>query len=294
MTEQNNYGGKLMRFSSRTAISLAIALSFLLLFGIQATFAADKMSMDEYRAQLKQYQDQEAAAKQAAEDCAAALTGLKTQIDAAQADVDKTWSEILEAIGTDQAGVDAYKAKVKALEAEVDGLLALTPEELFKKRDELKAAEASLAELKKDRISVLTEMQNSLAAIEGKIAQLNNKMPKAMYDPYTVVVGDYLWKISGKQDIYADPMQWMRIYSYNKDQIKNPDLIYPDQIFKIQRECGPDEYLVAKGDFLKKIAANPDVLGDPAAWTKIYEKNKDIIGDDPHRIFPYTVLVIPR
>ncbi|MBN2357584.1 LysM peptidoglycan-binding domain-containing protein [candidate division KSB1 bacterium] len=283
-----------MRFSSRFALSLAIALSFLLLFGIQATFAADEMSMDEYRAQLKQYQDQEAAANQAAEECAAALTSLKAQIEEAQAEVDKTWDEILQVIGTDQAGVDAYGDKVKALEAQVDGLLALTPEELFKKRDELKAAEEQLAELKKDRISVLTEMQNSLAAIEGKIARLKNKMPKAMYDQYTVVVGDYLWKISGKQDIYNNPMHWMRIYSYNKDQIKNPDLIYPEQIFKIQRECGPDEYLVAKGDFLKKIAANPDVLGDPAAWTKIYEKNKDIIGDDPHRIFPYTVLVIPR
>jgi len=44
-------------------LSLAIALSFLLLFGIQMSFAADKMSMEDYRAQLKQYQDKEAAAK---------------------------------------------------------------------------------------------------------------------------------------------------------------------------------------------------------------------------------------
>ncbi len=283
-----------MRFSSRIVLSLAIALSFLLLFGLSATFAADKMSMDEYRAQMKQYQDREAAAQKAAEECAAALTNLKAQLEKAQAEKEKVWGEILAAIGTDQAGYEAYKAKVKALEEQVDGLLALTPEELFKRRDEVKAAEAQLAALKKDRISVLTEMQNALAAIEGKIAQLKNKMPKALYDLYTVVVGDYLWKISGKKDIYNDPMQWMRIYSYNKDQIKDPDLIYPNQVFKIQRECGPDEYLVAKGDYLKKIAANPNVLGDPSAWTKIYEKNKDIIGDDPHRIFPYTVLVIPR
>lgn len=284
-----------MKFSSRIVLYLAIALSFVLLFGLPATFAADKkMSMDQYRAELKQYQDREAAAKKAAEECGAALTALNAKIASAQAEKEKIWGEILAAIGTDQAGYEAYKAKVKALEAKVDGLLALTPEELFKKRDEVKAAEAELAALKKNRISVLTEMQNALAAIEGKIAQLKNKMPKALYDLYTVVVGDYLWKISGKKDIYNDPMQWMRIYSYNKDQIKDPDLIYPNQIFKIQRECGPDEYLVAKGDYLKKIAANPNVLGDPSAWTKIYEKNKDIIGDDPHRIFPYTVLVIPR
>jgi len=283
-----------MRLSRRLVLSLAIALSFLLLFGIQMSFAADKMSMDEYRAQLKQYQDKEAAAKKASEDCANALTGMKAQIDEAQASAKAIWGDILKTVGTDQAGYDAYKTEVKALEAKVGGLLALSPEELFKKRDEVAAAEAKLAELKKNKISAVSEMQNALASIEGKIAQLKNKMPKALFDQYSVVVGDYLWKISGKKDIYNNPMQWMRIYSYNKEQIKNPDLIYPKQIFKIQRECGPDEYLVAKGDFLKKIAADPKVLGDPAKWTKIYEKNKDIIGDDPHRIFPYTVLVIPR
>ncbi len=132
-----------------------------------------------------------------------------------------------------------------------------------------------------------------IATIEGKLTQIKNKMPKAVYDEYTVVVGDYLWKISGKDNIYGDPTHWMRIYSYNLDQIKDPDLIYPDWVLKIQREVGADEYLVAKGDYLRKIAENPQVLGDLSSWTKIYEKNKGVIGDDPNLIFPYTVLVIP-
>jgi len=284
-----------MRFSSKLLVSLALVLSFLLLLGAQLTFAQDKkMSMDDYRAQLKEWQDREVAANKATEECANAVTALKTSMTASQAEASKVWGEILQTVGTDQSGYDAYKAKIKALEAQIDGLMALTPEELFKKRDELAAAEAQLAELKKDKIYALTEMQNALAGIEGKIAQLKNKMPKALYDMYSVVVGDYLWKISGKKDIYADPMQWMRIYSYNKEQIKDPDLIYPKQEFKIQRECGPDEYLVVKGDNLKKIAANPKVFGDPSAWTKIYQKNKAVIGEDSHRIFPHTVLIIPR
>ncbi len=284
-----------MRFSSKLMVSLALVLSFLLIMGAQLTYAQDKkMSMDEYRTQLKSWQDREVAAKKAAEECATACANLTTQSAAAKAEAGQLWSDILKSVDSDQAGYDAYKAKVKALEGQIDGLLALSPEELFKKRDELAAAEKQLAELKKDKLYALTEMQNAIAGLEGKIAQLKNKMPKALYDMYTVVVGDYLWKISGKKDIYADPMQWMRIYSYNKEQIKDPDLIYPKQEFKIQRECGPDEYLVVKGDNLKKIAANPAVLGDPAAWTKIYQKNKAVIGEDPLRIFPHTVLIIPR
>jgi nucleoid-associated protein YgaU len=85
----------------------------------------------------------------------------------------------------------------------------------------------------------------------------------------------------------------MRIYSYNRDLIKNPDLIYPNWNLKIQREVGPEEYLVAKGDFLAKIAGSV-MAGEPTKWMKIYEANKDVIGDDPSRIYPYTVLRIPK
>jgi len=48
---------------------------------------------------------------------------------------------------------------------------------------------------------------------------------------YTVVAGDTLSKIA-KQE-YGDAAKWKRIYEANKDVIKNPDLIYPGQTFKI-------------------------------------------------------------
>jgi len=283
-----------MKFSSKAVLVLTLALSFSLLFGSSAVAQQKKMTMEEYNAQLKEWQTREANAKKAGEDCATSTAKLKADFQAAKAETDKIWNEILAMLGTDQAGVDAYRRMLQDLDAQADGLLALSPEELFKKRDELAALEAKLGDAKKSKISALTEMQDLIASIEGKITQLKNKMPKALYDQYNVVVGDYLWKIAGKKDIYANPYQWMRIYSYNKDQIKNPDLIYPKQVFKIQRECGPDEYLVSKGDYLKKIAADPKVMGDPTKWTQLYEKNKAVIGDDPQRLYPYTVLVIPR
>lgn len=282
-----------MKVIGKKLTFFTLALSISLLFGATFSMAQEKLTMDEYKAQLADWQTREADAKTAAENCQANVTTLKGEIETTQAGIDQVWSEILAKLGTDQAGVDQFRAMLKDLEAQVDGLLALSPEELFKKRDELNSLIAKLDEAKTNPISALTEMQNMIATIEGKITQVQNKMPKAIYDEYNVVVGDYLWKISGKEDIYQDPMKWMRIYSYNKGQIKDPDLIYPAQVLKIQREVGPEEYLVAKGDYLQKIAGNADVLGDPATWTKIYEKNKDIIGENPNMIFPHTVLVIP-
>jgi nucleoid-associated protein YgaU len=48
---------------------------------------------------------------------------------------------------------------------------------------------------------------------------------------YTVVKGDSLSKIAKR--FYGDAQQWQKIYEANKDQIKNPDLIYPGQTFRI-------------------------------------------------------------
>lgn len=48
---------------------------------------------------------------------------------------------------------------------------------------------------------------------------------------YTVVQGDSLSKIAKHQ--YGDANKWRTIYEANRDLIKNPDLIYPGQSFKI-------------------------------------------------------------
>ena len=48
---------------------------------------------------------------------------------------------------------------------------------------------------------------------------------------YTVVAGDTLSKIAKHE--YGDASKWHQIYEANKDTIKNPDLIYPGQTFKI-------------------------------------------------------------
>ncbi len=58
---------------------------------------------------------------------------------------------------------------------------------------------------------------------------------------WTVVKGECLWKIAGYEKIYGDPFQWPLIYKANKAQIKDPDLIYPGQVFKIPRNVPEEE-----------------------------------------------------
>lgn len=46
-----------------------------------------------------------------------------------------------------------------------------------------------------------------------------------------VVRGDTLWRISIRE--YRDPLNWPSIFMENREVIKNPDLIYPAQEFRI-------------------------------------------------------------
>lgn len=252
-----------------------------------------EMTMDEYKAQLAEWQQREVDAKAAITNCEEETNKINDEIAALDGQINAAWDEIYNLVGGKDA-VDAYRSELAAIEAEIDGLAALSPEELFKRRKEIDAVEEKLNGMKDSKVYALTEMQNKVASLEGKIARLRDSMPQAMYDEYTVVRGDYLWKIAKKDDIYGDPMQWVRIYSYNREQIKDPNLIYPEQIFKIQRGVGPSEYLVKKGDYLYKIAGMDDVLGDPTKWTQIYEQNKMVVGDDPNMIYPYQVLKLPE
>ncbi|MDZ7362810.1 MAG: DUF4407 domain-containing protein [candidate division KSB1 bacterium] len=275
-----------------TKIFLTLVIGMLSLSVVAPAVAQErKMTMAEYNNELSAAKQREANAKAEIAKLDTEIAQLRSEIASLDQQTTQTWDEIYAMLGTDRAGVEAYRNQMRALEAEVDGLMALSPEELFKRRAELDQLQARLDEMKKNNISKLTEMQDWIATIEGKLAQLRARMPKAIFDQYTVVRGDYLWKISKKPNIYGDPYQWMRIYSYNREMIKNPDLIYPNWNLKIQREVGPDEYLVKKGDSLRRIAKS---MGDAMSWTKIYEANKDIIGEDRSRLYPYTVLRVPR
>ncbi len=52
---------------------------------------------------------------------------------------------------------------------------------------------------------------------------------------------DCLWRIAEYDYIYNDPLKWTRIYKANKGQIKNPDLIFPGQVFDVPPATGSME-----------------------------------------------------
>ncbi|MCH8305427.1 MAG: LysM peptidoglycan-binding domain-containing protein [Candidatus Marinimicrobia bacterium] len=133
------------------------------------------------------------------------------------------------------------------------------------------------------------EVQPDVEITDGKTPRNVTLVRKS--DSYQVVRGDNLWDISSKEIIYNDPFQWLKIYSANRDQISDPDIIEIDQVFVIPREPAINEHWVSKGDNLSKIAA--ERYSNPFEWTRIYQANKSIL-ESPDLLLPHTILIIPK
>ncbi len=58
-------------------------------------------------------------------------------------------------------------------------------------------------------------------------------------------------------------------------------------------EALPKEWAIKPGETLWTIASFEEVYSDPIKWPRIYRANQDKV-QDPHWIYPDTVLVIPR
>jgi hypothetical protein len=88
--------------------------------------------------------------------------------------------------------------------------------------------------------SDLTQVQAEIEDLQTRLASLSAPPPKEEEEPpaelakHTVVPGDWLSKIAKK---YYDGnwRAWDRIFEANRDQIRDPNLIYPRQVFSIPR-----------------------------------------------------------
>jgi len=275
------------------AVFLAIAVT-VGLFGSTSLVAQEKMKYEDYLIELEKWQTREQTAKQEIARLEAEIKNLQQQIADVERQIEETKRTMYRELNTDERGLRNYINQLNSLRDQIRGLMNLAPGELFKRRDEVAATEERFNEMKNRGAAKHPDSR----AIIGELERLMNRLAMALknagpqFDLYSVVRGDCLFNISGKPEIYNDPFQWLKIWTKNRDLIKNPDLIYPDQNLKIFRDIADNEHLVVKGENLSKIAGYPSVYNDPFQWVKLYEANKAVI-KDKNLIYPHMILIKP-
>lgn len=65
------------------------------------------------------------------------------------------------------------------------------------------------------------------------------------FDSHVVQRGTTLWDISALSTVYEDPLLWPLLYRANRDQVNDPDLLYPDQRLIVPRDYSQEEAEVA-------------------------------------------------
>lgn len=194
---------------------------FAILFLLSITVVAQEkeMTTDEWEAEMTRLKDKK-------ESLTKEISALQNEVNNLKAakvqSYDDCVNELYSMVGATKADVDNFRKAVN----ELDGKIRRKEGPKVDRQKDLDA-------LKMNKISALPEffdkvqnqMQRSLDSWVEEVKETN----------YTVVRGDHLWGIARKPEHYGNGFAWPMIYKANRDKIKNPDLIYPQQVFSIPK-----------------------------------------------------------
>jgi hypothetical protein len=194
-------------------------LSLVLLLSVVSFAQEREMTEEEWQAEMTRLGEKK--------------TSLLNEIDALKSDIDNLNAQ-KSGLQSPEECIDELYALVGATRQDVDNFRNAVTEldgKIRRKEGPKKDRQADLDALKMNKISALPEFFN----------KVHNQMQKALdawvekpdVISYKVVRGDHLWGIAKKKEHYGNGFAWPIIYKANRDQIKNPDLIYPDQVFKV-------------------------------------------------------------
>jgi len=197
-------------------VKLLGIVSLLLLF-TAVNFAQEKMTEEQWESEMATYKDKKVALENE-------IAALKSDIDNLKAmdlqDPEECIDELYQIVGATRNDVNNYRKAVNELDGKI------------KRKEGPKAdRQTDLNTLKMNKISALPEFYNKVHNQMQK--DLDNWVEAPTDISYSVVKGDCLWNIAKKKEHYGNGFAWPVIYQANRDQIKNPDLIFPNQTFKI-------------------------------------------------------------
>ncbi len=199
---------------------IAGILGLLLFFSVSVMAQEEKeMTEDEFQTEMNRLTEQRVDLTKQINELKSSIDELKKKQAALQS-VEDCINEKYALVGATEADVVRFRREVAQLEGQIQ-----------RKESPKDDKQVALDNLKASKLSALPEFHNKVNNQMQAMLDAWEEAPKEVN--YTVVKGDYLWKIAKKDKFYGNGFAWPVIYNANRDQIKDPDLIYPKQVFKI-------------------------------------------------------------
>jgi uncharacterized protein YoxC len=204
-----------MKYYKQTLALLAL----LVFFSTSVLAQEEEMTSEEWEAEIARLTTEKADLTRELEGLQADVNALTEKKNSLQPFED-CQNEMYALVGANADDVADYSAKVNALMADISA-----------KKAEKADRQAELDALKASKLSALPAFYSLVHGKLQKMLDAWQEAPKEVM--YEVVRGDHLWGIAKKKEHYGNGFAWPMIYNANRDQIKNPDLIYPAQVFKV-------------------------------------------------------------
>lgn len=99
-------------------------------------------------------------------------------------------------------------------------------------------------------------------------------------EKHVVVKGDTLWGIAGK--FLKEPWRWPEIWNLNREQIKNPHLIYPGEVIVLSLVDGKPRLQIAENQPLRTVRLSPTIRS-----TSLSPESRAIPSISPAVIAPF-------
>ena len=200
-----------------------------------------EMKKDEWQQQMTTYTAQR-------NDLNARFQTVTHQVDSLQnlsTTLDDNYKKCLDAlyalVGSNADEANAFRKEIDEAENNANELAKLSDADLMARSADVDSLAMQVKRLMGNRLAVIPEFHDRLASLDEKVQGLQTTLG-GQVKIYSVGSWarnrDCLWNISKKPDIYNNAWMWPKIWQGNRDQIKDPDLIYLQQKLKIPK-AGP-------------------------------------------------------